>query len=176
MSQCSHIFKKLVKSSVALSYVSFRHTCVLCSTGRSTCPECSTPNPQPAPLRGHTSTCPMAPRKAAPSTAPWSRTADSGRFDTGSMCSWEVASPNCWSPALHKLRLRRPSPEKISRCWKEQKCAKVKMQGLVQLQTFQSCERCKERNQLLFFLPSFVSLFCWGFFSPLVMHLWQCVL
>lgn len=84
-----------VKSSVALSYVSFRHTRVLCSTGRSTCPECSTPNPQPAPLRGHTFTCPTVPRKAAPSTAPWSRTADSGRLDTGSMCSWEVASPNC---------------------------------------------------------------------------------
>lgn len=73
---------------------------------------------------------------------------------------------------LHKSRPRRPSPEKISRCCKEQKCAKVKMQGLVQLQAFQSCERCKERNQLFFFfLPSFVSLFCWGFFSPLVMHL-----
>lgn len=69
----------------------------LCSTYRSTCPECSTPNPQPARLRGQTFTSPTAPRRAAQSTAPpWSRTADSGRFHYGSMCSWKVASPNCW--------------------------------------------------------------------------------
>lgn len=68
---------------------------------------------------------------------------------------------------LRKSRQRRPSPEKISRCCKEQKCAKVKMQGLVQLQTFQSCERCKERNQLFFLFAIFCFFILLGFFfSP----------
>lgn len=154
-----------------------------CSTDRSTCPECSTPNPQPAPRRGQTLTSPTAPRRPAQPTAPWIRTADSGRFLSESMSSWEVACPNCW---WHQSRPRPSSPERISSCGKEQKCAKVQIQGLIQ----PSCKKMRRmRNLLLLLLHRlfiscclFLSLtmyiqymlhFCLWSFKHTIMHLWE---
>lgn len=86
--------------------VCFHYSCLLCCCNyRSTFPECSTPNHQPAPRRSLNSTSRMAPQRAAPSTAPWQKqspTAEPACFGTESSSYWEPGFQDCRSYALHR--------------------------------------------------------------------------